>query len=259
MDYDGHPHTIRPEAEYDGSVPAGDETTPCGLFVVLATRDGSQRRLDSVALAGHGLRVGSVDTIDELREALGQLRPDVAVVDVGLAAGRHAVVLELVRHASTPLIAVSIAEPAARVELLLAGADDCLPSAYTSVELAARVIALGRRTCLDPTQRGRVLRAGPLQLDLRGRRVGVRGSEVPLTAMEFNLLSCFLRHPDEALSREWLLAEVWGYTSGTTETVTVYVRRLRSKIESDPARPVLIQTVWGVGYRFRVEEPPRQP
>ncbi|MDQ2710318.1 MAG: response regulator transcription factor [Actinomycetota bacterium] len=176
----------------------------------------------------------SVDTIDELREAMGQLRPDVAVVDVGLAAGRHSVVLELVRHASTPLIAVSIA----RVELLLAGADDCLPSAYTSVELAARVIALGRRTCLDRTQRGRVLRAGPLQLDLRGRRVGVRGSEVPLTAMEFNLLSCFLRHPDEALSREWLLAEVWGYTSGTTETVTVYVRRLRSKIESDPARPV---------------------
>lgn len=234
--------------------------TKVHLFLVLATGSRSRWRLDSAALAQHGVRAASVNTIDELREALGQLRPDVAVVDVGLAADRRSVVLELARGASTPLIAVGVADPAARVELLLAGADDCMHAAYTSAELAARVIALGRRTRFGQPQRpGAILRAGPLQLDLRTRRVGVHGSEVALTAMEFNLLSCFLRHRGEALSRERLLAEVWGYTSGAAETVTVYVRRLRSKIESDPGRPVLIQTIWGIGYRFRVEEQPEQP
>ncbi len=154
---------------------------------------------------------GSVNTIDALREALGRLRPDVAVVDVGLAAGRRSVALELVRGAGTPLIAVAVTEPAARVELLLAGADDCLPAAYTSAELAARVIALGRRTRFDQPQRpGAILRAGPLQLDLRTRRVEVHGSEVTLTAMEFSLLSCFLRNRGEALSRERLLARSGG-------------------------------------------------
>ncbi|MEO7195717.1 MAG: hypothetical protein ABIZ05_13025 [Pseudonocardiaceae bacterium] len=110
-------------AELGGSVRASDETK-LHLFVVLATGSRSRRHLDSAALAQHGLRVVSVDTIDELREALGQLRPDVAVVDVSLAVGRRSVVLELVRGASTPLVAVAVADPAERVELLLAGADD---------------------------------------------------------------------------------------------------------------------------------------
>ncbi|MDQ2788263.1 MAG: response regulator transcription factor [Actinomycetota bacterium] len=259
MNDDGLPPKIRPATEFGRSARASDETK-LHLFVVLATSSRSRRLLDSAALAQHGLHVASVNTIDELREALGRLRPDVAVIDVGLAAGRRSVALGLVRDAGTPLIAVAVAESAARVELLLAGADDCLPAAYTSAELAARVIALGRRTRLDQPQRpGEILRAGPLQLDLRTRRVEVHGSEVTLTAMEFSLLSCFLRNRGEALSRERLLAEVWGYTSGAAETVTVYVRRLRSKIESDPGRPVLIQTVWGLGYRFRAEEQPEHP
>lgn len=135
-----------------------------------------------------------------------------------------------------------------------------MPAAYTSAELAARVIALGRRIRFDqPRRPGALLRASPLQLDPRTRRVELHGLEIALTAMEFNLLSCFLRYRGEALSRERLLAEVWGYTTGAAETVTVYVRRLRSKIESDPGQPVLIQTVWGLGYRFRVDEQPEHP
>jgi DNA-binding response OmpR family regulator len=76
------------------------------------------------------------------------------------------------------------------------------------------------------------------------------GREVMLTALELELLSYFLMHPDEPITRARLLEAVWGYSIGGTATVTVHVRRLREKIEVDPANPVLIRTVWGGGYRF---------
>ncbi len=76
-----------------------------------------------------------------------------------------------------------------------------------------------------------------------------------LTALEFKLLSYFLMHPEEPITRSQLLEAVWGYSVGGTATVTVHVRRLREKIEQDPANPVLIRTVWGVGYRFSPSGP----
>ncbi|MBA2472152.1 MAG: response regulator transcription factor [Pseudonocardiales bacterium] len=225
------------------------------LTVVLAMPGGSQRRLDSAALVRHGLRVVAVSTTVELRRALDRACPNLAVVDTAIVAGCRASALALVRDVNTPLIAVAVPDPAVRVALLLAGMADCLSRPYTSEELAARVIAIGRRihraAAVDAAD---VLRAGTLALDLRARRVQVHGTEVALTAMEFNLLGCFLRHPGEVLSRERLLVEVWGYPSGAVETVTVHVRRLRTKVESDPSRPELIQTIWGIGYRLRVAD-----
>ena len=83
-----------------------------------------------------------------------------------------------------------------------------------------------------------------------GRRLVVAGEEVALTAREFDLLAFLARHPRRTFTREELLERVWGYTSGDTATVTVHVRRLREKVERDPASPELIVTVWGVGYRW---------
>lgn len=221
------------------------------LLVVLATPSGSRRRVDSAALMRYGLWVVAVTTVADLRRALDRACPDVAVVDSALIGHNTASVLALVRGASTPLIAVAVDDPAARVRLLLAGVDGCLPAPYTSEELAARVVAMGRRVRGDGAPgAAHVLGVGPLQLDVAARKVRMHGCEVALTAMEFDLLECFLRHPDEALSRDRLLGEVWGYASGAAETVTVHVRRLRSKLESDPGRPELIQTIWGVGYRL---------
>lgn len=222
-----------------------------GLFVALAAPDTSQRFLDSTALARHGQRVAVVSTIDELHQTLRRSFPDLAVVDPAIVADRPATVQTLVRGVRTPLIAIAVRDPGLRAQLLLAGLDDCLPAPYTSEELAARVIAVGRRIYGGESQdNAHLLRLGPVHLDARARRVHVHGSEVTLTAMEFDLLGCFLRHPGEVLSRVRLLAEVWGYASGALETVTVHVRRLRSKVESDPSRPELIQTIWGVGYRL---------
>lgn len=224
------------------------------LFVVLATPPGSQRKFVSNALVDRGIRIAAVGSLHELRTALDRLRPDIVIVDIALAANQIDI-LGLVRTAGAPLIATSVRDPALRVELLLAGADDCLPASFAPEELTARIIAVVRRAYRDtPPKSAALMRSGPLQIDVRARRVSVRGSEVFLTAREFALLSCFVRHSGEALSRDRLLAEAWGYTVGDVATVTVHVRRLRSKIETDPSRPKLIQAVWGIGYRFCADD-----
>lgn len=237
-------------ALHGASVPQPASATD-HLFVALAAPVGSQRFLDSTALARHGQRVVVVSTMDELHQMLHRACPDLAVVDPAIVADRPAALLALVRGVRPPLIAVTVRDPAQRAQLLIAGLDDCLPVPYTSEELAARVIAVGRRAYGRETQGSTdLLRLGPVQLDARARRVQVHGSEVALTPMEFDLLGCFLRHPGEVLSRVRLLAEVWGYPTGELGTVTVHVRRLRSKVEPDPSQPELIQTIWGIGYRL---------
>ena len=223
------------------------------LFVVLATPPGHRRRLVTNALAERGIRIAAVGSLRELHVALDRLRPDVVIVDIALAAN-EVDILGLVRTARAPLVATSVGTLALRVELLLAGADDCLPAQFAPEELTARIISIvrrARRACRHaPPEFPALVRNSPVQIDGRARRVRVCGSEVFLTTKEFDLLSCFVRHSGKALSRDRLLAEVWGYTVGEASTVTVHVRRLRSKVEADPNRPELIQTVWGVGYRF---------
>ena len=100
--------------------------------------------------------------------------------------------------------------------------------------------------------RGRWRRHPPLPA---GRKATLSGRELALTAREFDLLAFFLTHPGEAYSRVELLEKVWGWDFGDQSTVTVHVRRLREKIEADPADPQRVTTVWGVGYRYNTEQP----
>jgi DNA-binding response OmpR family regulator len=106
-----------------------------------------------------------------------------------------------------------------------------------------------------PAATGHRLAAAGLAVDPDARRATKNGSELSLTLREFDLLAFLLRNPGRAYSREDLMREVWGWDFGDLSTVTVHVRRLRGKVEDDPARPRLIQTVWGVGYRFEPGEP----
>jgi DNA-binding response OmpR family regulator len=92
-------------------------------------------------------------------------------------------------------------------------------------------------------------------VDVDGRVARLRGTELALTVREFDLLVHLMRHPGKAFHRTELLEAVWGWTFGDHSTVTVHVRRLREKIERDPATPRRIVTVWGVGYRYEPEQP----
>jgi DNA-binding response OmpR family regulator len=129
------------------------------------------------------------------------------------------------------------------------GADDYVVKPFSPRELSARVGSVLRRsTRLDGLER---LVAGAITVDPAARTVSVDGRDVELTAREFDLLAFLLRHRDRVFRRDELLEHVWGYRVGETATVTVHIRRLRTKIEPDPSRPRHLETVWGVGYRFR--------
>ncbi|MEX2459334.1 MAG: response regulator transcription factor [Actinomycetota bacterium] len=139
-----------------------------------------------------------------------------------------------------------------RVVGLELGADDYVAKPFSPRELTARVKSVLRRAAepLAPGGLPAVLQAEGIEVDTAAREVRIRGEVAALTAREFELLVHLMRHPHRAFRRQELLERVWGYAVGDTSTVTVHVRRLREKIEADPADPRRIVTVWGVGYRF---------
>jgi DNA-binding response OmpR family regulator len=150
-------------------------------------------------------------------------------------------------------------EESERVRGLATGADDYVVKPFSPRELTARVKSVLRRaqglpSAPAPAEVAQRLRAGDLEVDVGAREVTVSGQVAALTVREFELLVFLMLHPNRVFRRQELLERVWGYSFGDTSTVTVHVRRLREKVEHDPANPTLIQTVWGVGYRFRPGE-----
>ncbi|MEH0982546.1 response regulator transcription factor [Micromonospora sp. CPCC 205556] len=142
-------------------------------------------------------------------------------------------------------------DEADRILGLQLGADDYLSKPFSPRELVLRVRSVLRRAGGEPaavdtevlTDGGLTLRTGPRVARLHGR-------ELALTLREFDLLAHLMRHPARAFRRAELLERVWGWHFGDQSTVTVHVRRLREKVETDPATPRRIVTVWGVGYRY---------
>jgi DNA-binding response OmpR family regulator len=196
-----------------------------------------------VALTGH----------DALERAFRE-RPDVIVLDLMLPDTDGLEVMRRLRRRdplrTAFILLTARGEESDRVVGLRQGADDYVVKPFSPAELVARVDAILRRLAPDPGPPA-PLRFGELEIDPGGRLVRLGSRQIELTLREFELLLFMACHPGQAFTRDQLMDNVWQYTFYTdTSTVTVHIRRLRAKLERDPARPRFLQTVWGVGYRF---------
>jgi two-component system, OmpR family, response regulator ResD len=202
--------------------------------------------------AGYDVRTAG-DGTDALR-MVSDSRPDLVVLDLMLPGLNGLEVMRRVRELDRDRVAIILltakGEESDRVVGLRLGADDYIVKPFSPNELVARVDAVLRRVDTAPDT-GPPLEFAGLVVDPGARRVQVDSEEVTLTQREFELLLFFARHPGHAFTRQELIDRVWHYSFYTdTSTVTVHVRRLRAKLERDPARPRYLETVWGVGYRF---------
>lgn len=188
--------------------------------------------------------------------AFPDVRPDLVILDLMIPGIDGFEVLRRIRTIDPQvpvLMLTALSSEEERIAGLEVGADDYVTKPFSARELVLRVQALLRRAAGaaydDGRERGSV-QDGDLSVDLGARRVTRAGAEVVLTSREFDLLAHLVTHPGVVLSRDDLLREVWGWEVGDRSTVTVHVRRLREKVESDPGEPTRISTVWGQGYRW---------
>jgi two-component system, OmpR family, response regulator ResD len=184
-------------------------------------------------------------------------QPDLIVLDLMLPGVSGLEVCRRLRErqdAQVPLPVImltALSEESDRVAGLESGADDYVTKPFSPRELVLRVEAVLRRArAAGPAATPRPVRSGRLEVDVAARRARSDGRELDLTVREFDLLAFFVCHPGRAFSRAELLEQVWGWSFGDLSTITVYVRRLRDKVERAPASPTQLQTVWGVGYRW---------
>ena len=186
-------------------------------------------------------------------ETFDRFQPDLIVLDVMLPGIDGFEVCRRVRARSqTPVIMLTArGEEIDKLVGLGLGADDYVTKPFSPRELAARVKAMLRRAAQHPQVEGELLRFDDLRINGSMRTVEDRRGSIELTAREFDLLFYLASHPGQVFTRDQLMDAVWDYEfAAETSTVTVHMRRLRSKVEIDPSRPRHLKTVWGVGYKF---------
>jgi two-component system, OmpR family, response regulator ResD len=222
-----------------------DEPTICEVVELYLQREGY-----TVRIAHDG---------NQALALVAQQRPDLIILDLMLPGMNGLEITRRLRlEGHIPIIMLTArTEETDRVVGLELGADDYVTKPFSPRELVARVKAILRlmaattAAAAPASSPDNLLTLGVIRVDPGARTANVRGNPIMLTVREFDLLLFLMRHPGQVFTREQLLDQVWGYTfASDMSTVTVHIRRLREKIEEDPASPNLLQTVWGVGYKL---------
>ena len=206
-----------------------------------------------VILRSAGFQVSQAETKREALDAVAVRPPDVLILDLVLPDGSGVEVCEEVRRWSTlPIIVLSaVGDEREKVRALDAGADDYVTKPFGTDELTARIRAVLRRRGEGSEP---VVHVGPVTIDLAARRVTRDGADVHLTPIEFDLLRVLAVHRGKLVTHRTLLREVWGAGYGhETHYLRVHVAHIRRKLERDPARPEVVLTDAGVGYRLAPE------
>jgi two-component system KDP operon response regulator KdpE len=224
---------------------------------VLVVDDEAQiRRLLELTLEANGYRVLLAENGTEGIRRAGMDRPDLVILDLGLPDIDGSEVLRKLREwATIPIVILSVRNTEAEIiRCLDAGADDYLVKPFRSGELVARIRAAVRHrpSLLQPESE---FTTRNISVNLSTRTVKKSGESVKLTSTEYSLLALFVRNAGRVLTHRYILEQVWGpaYTE-ETEYTRVYVGQLRKKIEDDPAKPTLLLTESGIGYRLAVDE-----
>jgi two-component system KDP operon response regulator KdpE len=224
-------------------------------LVLIVEDEAPMRRFLRAALVAREFRVAEVATAREGIAAITAQRPDVVLLDLGLPDADGIDVTKGLREWSdVPIIVLSArGRESDKVAALDAGADDYLTKPFGVDELLARLrVALRRAARLAGAAASPVVEAGALRVDLDKRQVTVHERPVRLTPIEYRLLVGLVRYPGRVLTHGQLIKDVWGGGSGVeAHHVRVHMAELRKKIEDDPARPKILITEPGVGYRLK--------
>jgi two-component system KDP operon response regulator KdpE len=223
-------------------------------LVLVVEDEAPMRRFLRAALTARSFQVAEATSAGEGIVAITASRPDVVLLDLGLPDADGIDVTRGLREwTDVPIIVLSArGREADKVQALDAGADDYLTKPFGVDELLARIRVALRRASRLAGPATTVIEAGPLRVDLEKREVLSGGRTVRLTPIEYRMLVCLARHPGRVLTHGQLVKEVWSGASGVAaHHVRVHMAELRKKIEEDPARPKILITEPGVGYRIR--------
>ena len=207
----------------------------------------------SYVLGKEGFDVTVADTGDGAIAAFDKSGADLVLLDLMLPGLSGTEVCKQLRSRSAvPIIMLTAKDTEVdKVVGLELGADDYVTKPYSKAELVARIRAVLRRQNEPETIPTGVISAGPVRIDIERHQVNINDQLVALPLKEFELLEFLVRNSGRVLTRTQLIDRVWGSDYfGDTKTLDVHVKRLRAKIESDPANPVYIQTIRGLGYKF---------
>ena len=233
------------------SLPPGDSRPTADRRILVVDDDPTVSEIVCRYLRAAGFLVDEASDGQAGLDMAERLRPDLVVLDRMLPLRDGIEVCRRIRGDwEIPVIMLTaLNQEEDRIDGLEAGADDYLTKPFSPRELVLRVQSVLRRSVSAVVPAG-LITAGEFSLDALAHEVRLRGEPLVLTTREFDLLAYLIGRPHQVLSREDLLRSVWGWEFGDLSTVTVHVRRLREKIEADPAAPRMLNTVWGVGYRF---------
>lgn len=207
----------------------------------------------SYVLTKEGYEVVVADTGDGAIAIFDKVGADLVLLDLMLPGLSGTEVCRQLRaRSNVPIIMLTAKDTEVdKVVGLELGADDYVTKPYSKAELIARIKAVLRRQSDLPESIDPVLVAGPVRIDVERHQVNVNNESISLPLKEFELLEFLVRNSGRVLTRAQLIDRVWGSDYfGDTKTLDVHVKRLRAKIETDPANPVFIQTIRGLGYKF---------
>ncbi|SKA92700.1 DNA-binding response regulator, OmpR family, contains REC and winged-helix (wHTH) domain [Caloramator quimbayensis] len=224
------------------------------IKILVVEDEATIRKFIKINLERENFKVTEAASGEEALDKIQEFDIDVAVLDVMLPKIDGFEVCRILRK-KNPKIGIIIltarGQDIDKITGLECGADDYMVKPFNPIELILRIKAILRRMD-EKFDEEEIITYGPFRIESYSKKVYKNDIEIEMTPTEYSIIKLFMQNPNKAFSRDEILNKVWGYDFiGDTKIVDVNIRRIRTKIEDNPAEPHYIETVWGIGYRFK--------